>query len=407
MRRMKINWSRLIFVLFGVAILYLVYNIPSEDELVQSQNLKEEYGVQGAAITPISSPIITQVISQAADRPEKLDPWDPFFASLQGRLSYNKQIALDRELNAFYQKNTGRENTAEEEEKGFAFLDDWAKRRLGIENANRGAAFNREKCPFENTQQYTNALMYFEEKGYEHFASDQYKAWVSVRNADRATKMKVAGIDPYVRVLGLVKKRNKTIEEIDKELDEYNAKILRENYLATHHAFDATYHFSADEKAVIAAALKNGVGLPADMVDEYLYVTGGDLERMVVINYMIDLSRRKNEKRWCCDMVMIPFSGYFENLYNKVELCIVKGVLSCLLKKEMRNDIINSEYLNEYRRQVILQDAFSYKATSDYECQGEQWKEAITITACLLVIILSLITGRVLIKEVVVSTKSL
>ena len=161
-----------------------------------------------------------------------------------------------------------------------------------------------------------------------------------MHNTNREVKMKVAGIKPRT---GLIWKRDKTSEEIDKELADYDAKMLGRHFIIAYKVFDGTYHFSDEEQKVISAALGNGKGLPKYMDVAYLLATGGDLKRMEIINRMVDLSRERNSN-WWLDNIIFPFFTCIRDVYDKIQILVAKSVVVDTYRREICEEITNSAY---------------------------------------------------------------
>lgn len=225
---------------------------------------------------------------------------------------------------------------------------------------------------------------------------------------------------------------------IDQELANYNFKMMCRHFILIYKAFDDRCHFNDDEKEVIFAALGNGEGLPKNMECEYLLATGGDPVRMVVINYMIDMSRER-KACWKRDNIVAPLSSLLKNMYNKMQVFIGKRKVIGTFRKEIQENIVKSAYpdvfywntnereqfekcresntlrearsivnklcvarlvmeanpyeqfLNEFRIQVALQDACSYKSTTRYWWQSAQRENRVVILSYLLVVSICII----------------
>ncbi len=373
------------------------------------QPTEEAAEQQNAAGAAQPSPINAQQTQQQA-QPKQPDAWDTFFATLQEKQAYNKQVSiynrgveLDRELYNYAVADNG-----EDQEKSFTFYDDWVKQRYGI-RGEKGRVFNEGKLPFTDSRDYRDLLVRTMTQGYKAFDDDILTKWMGVQNADRETKMKVAGIDPYtidltsdsLVAVGLAapKRRLKTDEEIDQELAEYNAKVMSRHFIMTYKVFDDAYHFSDEEREVIEAALRNGDGLPKDMEDAYLRATGGDPERMAIINHMIDMSRKKEpwrwEKRhfwkaplanslklynrveqWKYDIIWQPLSQTVVDFFNGARETEEDIATSIILQREIRSQIKNSPnaakfYWNEEERTEYE------RLCTEYERIGENKGELI------------------------------
>jgi hypothetical protein len=210
---------------------------------------------------------------------EMMSPSDQQLGNEVGMLL---QAQRDKKLEDDYFQ-TVRDNANVDEETRFARADKYFAERYGIETR-RGAAINSgndyKMKPFESSAAYENALVTMAEKGYEGIASERYRNLLASERlgdeaATKAEIIKQAQIEteedvddlskPYVTSPGVVTyqkiRQPRKQEDIDRDVAEYRANVLGENFVALFEHFRPD--LSEEGERIVRAVVKNG-SLPAD-----------------------------------------------------------------------------------------------------------------------------------------------
>lgn len=210
---------------------------------------------------------------------EMMSPADQQLGNEVGMLLQSQR---DKKLEDDYFQ-TVRDNANADEETRFASADKYFAERYGIET-HRGAAINSgndyKMKPFESSAAYENALVTMAEKGYEGIASERYKNLLASERlgdeaATKAEIIKQAQIEteedvddlskPYVTSPGVVTyqkiRQPRKQEDIDRDVAEYRANVLGENFVALFEHFRPD--LSEEGERIVRAVVKNG-SLPAD-----------------------------------------------------------------------------------------------------------------------------------------------
>ena len=249
---------------------------------------------------------------------------NPDHARFTERQAANERMRMDYELGKFL-----RSPEARDPERKFAYLDDYSAKRWGVRNVH-GSAWTKERTPFATADQYADAMVGMVVRGYEAISTPEYNAWMAARESgNRAEMIRLAGID--TRKVGIEQSgaksvyspapmatlTDKTDEEIDGELADYNARMEGQNFVGVFRTYDAAYHFTDDEKAAIEASLAKGDGLPEEYADWYATLVHDDPNRAAVIGSMVDLARRR-QSAWYRDNVVMPLMDGWKRVKSGV-----------------------------------------------------------------------------------------
>lgn len=201
-----------------------------------------------------------------------------------------------------------------DEEKAFAFFDNYAKERFGFE-AVHGDFWNNDHKPFATADQYGTAMMALLTRGYEGIASERYVA-VSKAEAsgDFRALAKALGVptvatapDPGASPSAGMGFQFQTVERTDDEMREEVsaalAKVKGENFLATLAAIG--YDFDKDDKALLRASMTKGDGMPPEWEPHLARVLKESPEKGARLLAMIDRTRRV-ESHWVYDNIWRP-----------------------------------------------------------------------------------------------------
>ncbi len=312
--------------------------------------------------------------------PKEDDGWDAFYAKFRENQRADANMRLDYGLSKFL-----RSPDAADEDKAFAFLDDYSAKRWGI-RCERGNAWTTDRTPFDNARQYADAMVGILHRGYAAIASPEYNRWMEARESgNREEMMRLAGIDRYERDYSIggyaaggvvVNPREKSDDEIDEELKSYNAKIEGQNFVGVLRAYDDAYRLTDEEREMVLAALKHGDGLPQEWADTYAGLIHGDLDRAAVIGNLIDLTRQRTPA-WWRDNVLDPFTTGFkrfrDGLANFGEEVLAPGLAESLIRRDVGenrkfywNDAERTEYsrlYDRYKSALGFSDAAESRAT--------------------------------------------